>query len=97
MRRDTSNTSASGYSPDKGGTEVNERVKSLEEHHDDFVVDPYKPFDNLPDERSTILTVRAVFVGGSRAVTIPWHAVGRSFPQNRDLVLVRSDREGGKG
>jgi hypothetical protein len=26
-------------------------------------------------------------------VTVPWHAVGRSFPQNRDLVLIRTDRE----
>lgn len=41
-----------------------ERVKSLDtEHHDDFTLDPFKPFDDLPDERSNILTIRAIFVG----------------------------------
>jgi len=52
------------------------------------------PDDSAQPSGTLLLTnVRAIFVGGSRAVTIPWHAVGRSFPQNRDLVLVRSDRE----
>ena len=54
---------------------------------------------SLPDDpgqpSGTLLltNIRAIFVGGARALTIPWHAVGRSFPQNRDLVLVRSDRQ----
>jgi hypothetical protein len=50
--------------------------------------DPAQPSGTL-----LLTNVRALFVGGPRAVTIPWHAVGRSFPQHRDLVLVRSDRE----
>jgi len=41
-----------------------ERVKSLDiEHHDDFTIDPFKPFDDLPDESKNILTIRAIFVG----------------------------------
>ena len=54
---------------------------------------------SLPDDpgqpSGTLLltNLRAIFIGGSRAVTVPWHAVGRSFPQNRDLVLIRTDRE----
>ncbi|HEU4925518.1 MAG TPA: hypothetical protein VFT24_00635 [Vicinamibacterales bacterium] len=54
---------------------------------------------SLPDDpgqpSGTLLltNLRAIFIGGSRAATVPWHAVGRSFPQNRDLVLIRTDRE----
>ena len=41
-----------------------ERVKSLDiEHHDDFTLDPFKPFDDLPPEGKYILTFRALFVG----------------------------------
>ncbi|KAF2867123.1 oligopeptide transporter [Massariosphaeria phaeospora] len=41
-----------------------ERVKSLDtEHHDDFALDPFKPFDGLPEEGKKILTIRALFVG----------------------------------
>ncbi|KAF2007523.1 oligopeptide transporter [Amniculicola lignicola CBS 123094] len=43
---------------------ADEHVKSIDgDHHDDFTLDPFKPFDDLPDERSNILTVRAIFVG----------------------------------
>ncbi|KAF2643086.1 oligopeptide transporter [Massarina eburnea CBS 473.64] len=41
-----------------------ERVKSIDtEQHDDFTLDPFKPFDDLPDEGKKILTFRAIFVG----------------------------------
>ena len=41
-----------------------EQVKSLDaEHLDDFTIDPFKPFDDLPEEGKHILTVRALFVG----------------------------------
>jgi hypothetical protein len=50
--------------------------------------DPAQPSGTL-----LLTNIRAIFIGGSRAVTVPWHAVGRSFPQNRDLVLIRTDRE----
>jgi hypothetical protein len=54
---------------------------------------------SMPDDPSqsagTLLltNTRAIFVGGARAVTAPWHAVARSLRQDRDLVLVRADRE----
>ena len=50
--------------------------------------DPAQPSGTL-----LLTNIRALFIGGSRAVTVPWHAVGGSFPQNRDLVLIRTDRE----
>ena len=50
--------------------------------------DPGQPSGTL-----LLTNTRAIFIGGSRALTIPWHAVGRAFPQNRDLVLIRTDRE----
>lgn len=60
-KENTFNTPA--YTADEKEFEV-ERVKSIDhEHHDDFTIDPFKPFDDLPDERKTILTIRAVFVG----------------------------------
>ena len=36
---------------------------------------------------------KAIFVGGPKAVTIPWHSVAVCTRQERDLVLVRADRE----
>ncbi|KAF2109711.1 OPT oligopeptide transporter protein-domain-containing protein [Lophiotrema nucula] len=41
-----------------------ERTKSSDdEYHDDFAQDPFKPFDDLPEEGRYILTLRAVLVG----------------------------------
>ncbi len=34
-----------------------------ESRHESFIKDPFKPFDGLPDERSRVLTVRAVAIG----------------------------------
>jgi hypothetical protein len=54
---------------------------------------------SMPDEpaepsgRLMFTGVRAIFVGGSAAVTIPWHAVANVLQQHRDLILVRRDRE----
>ena len=50
--------------------------------------DPAQPAGTL-----LLTNVRAIFVGGSRAVTVPWHAVARVLPQNRDLVLIRADQQ----
>lgn len=51
------------YNADEKDIEV-ERVKSVStDHHDDFNIDPFKPFDDLPPEREWILTIRALFVG----------------------------------
>jgi hypothetical protein len=54
---------------------------------------------SMPDEpaqpggRLILTSARAIFVGGARATTIPWHAVSQVVHQQRDLVLVRRDRE----
>jgi hypothetical protein len=62
-KENTFNTPAHAYATDDKDLDV-ERVKSLDlEHHDDFTLDPFKPFDDLPDENRTILTIRALFVG----------------------------------
>lgn len=59
----TFNTAPNAYPSQEKDLEV-ERVKALDaEYHDDFVLDPFKPFDDLPEERSNILTLRALFVG----------------------------------
>jgi hypothetical protein len=53
---------------------------------------------SLPDDpgqpAGTLLLTgtRAIFVGGARAVTIPWHGVGSCARQDRDVLLVRTDR-----
>ena len=54
---------------------------------------------SLPDDPSqptgTLLltSTRAIFVGGARAVTVPWHSVGTCMRQDRDVVLIRLDRQ----
>jgi hypothetical protein len=53
---------------------------------------------SMPDEpaqpsgRLILTSARAIFAGGARAVTVPWHAIGRVLQQERDLVLVPHDR-----
>lgn len=44
-----------------------------------------------PSGRLLLTSARAIFVGGARAVTVPWHAVGRYVQTDRDLILVRVD------
>jgi hypothetical protein len=54
---------------------------------------------SMPDEpsepsgRLMFTGVRAIFVGGSAALTIPWHGVANVLQQHRDVILVRRDRE----
>jgi hypothetical protein len=42
---------------------VEEDTQDEDPWQDDFALDPFKPFDDLPPERSWILTVRALIVG----------------------------------
>lgn len=35
----------------------------MEEADDAFIRDPFRPFDDLPDEKHWVLTFRAVFIG----------------------------------
>jgi hypothetical protein len=46
-----------------------------------------------PSGRLILTNARAIFVGGGKTVTVPWHAVSNVIDQERDLVLVRRDRE----
>jgi hypothetical protein len=50
------------------------------------------PDDPLqPSGRLLLTSARAIFVGGARGVTVPWHAVAQPVQTDRDLVLVRLD------
>lgn len=44
-----------------------------------------------PSGRLLLTNARAVFVGGSRGITLPWHAVSEPAQDDRDLILVRVD------
>jgi hypothetical protein len=46
-----------------------------------------------PSGRLILTGARAIFAGGARALTLPWHAVTEVVQQGRDVVLVRHDRE----
>jgi hypothetical protein len=46
-----------------------------------------------PSGRLILTSARAIFTGGARAMTLPWHAVSEVVQQDRDLVLVRHDRD----
>jgi hypothetical protein len=50
--------------------------------------DPAQPSGTL-----LLTSTRMVFVGGARAVTIPWHSVGECTHHDRDVLLVRVDRQ----
>jgi hypothetical protein len=46
-----------------------------------------------PSGRLILTSARAIFVGGARSTTIAWHAVADVVQQERDVVLVKHDRE----
>jgi hypothetical protein len=54
---------------------------------------------SMPDEASQpsgrllLTSARAIFVGGTHGATAPWHSVGEALQLDRDLVLIRSDRD----
>ena len=50
--------------------------------------DPAQPSGTL-----LLTNTRAIFVGGSRSVSVPWHSVTRCLQQDRDLVLVRGEHD----
>jgi hypothetical protein len=45
-----------------------------------------------PSGRLIFTRARAIFAGGSRALTLPWHTVADVVQQERDVILVRHDR-----
>lgn len=46
-----------------------------------------------PSGRLLLTPARAVFIGGPKGITIPWHAASQILRRDRDLVVVRADRE----
>jgi hypothetical protein len=54
---------------------------------------------SMPDEpggpsgRLLLTAGRAIFVGGARGTTVAWHAVREALNAERDLVLIRADRQ----
>jgi len=54
---------------------------------------------SMPDESSQpsgrlmFTSVRAIFAGGATSMTVPWHAVAKVLSQDRDVILIRRDRE----
>jgi hypothetical protein len=44
-----------------------------------------------PGGRLLLTSARAIFVGGSRGVTLAWHSVVRPAQVDRDVILVRTD------
>ena len=54
---------------------------------------------SMPDEpsqpsgRLLLTSARAIFVGGARAVTVPWHAIVEVLDADRDVIFVRHDRQ----
>jgi len=58
-----------------------------------FVAPASLPDDPAQPGGTLLLTkTRAIFVGGAKALTIPWHSVAVCRRQERDVVFVRTDR-----
>lgn len=54
---------------------------------------------SMPDDaaqaagRLFLTSSRVIFAGGARATTVAWHAIGEVLHGDRDVVLVRRDRD----
>ena len=54
---------------------------------------------SMPDEpeqpggRLLLTSGRAIFVGGANRIAAPWHSIGEASHVERDVVLIRADRE----
>jgi hypothetical protein len=46
-----------------------------------------------PSGRLFLTNSRVIFAGGARATTVAWHAIGEVLHGDRDVVLVRRDRD----
>jgi hypothetical protein len=46
-----------------------------------------------PSGRLLLTSGRAIFAGGGSGATVPWHSVSDVRHLDRDLILIRSDRE----
>lgn len=54
---------------------------------------------SMPDEpgqpagRLLLTSARAIFIGGGTSTAVPWHAVSQVVQDERDLLLIRGDRQ----
>ena len=46
-----------------------------------------------PSGRLLMTSSRAIFIGGPRAISIPWHAAADVMRRDRDLVIIRADQQ----
>lgn len=73
-------------------TETGHRVIGQETCH--FSAPVFAPDEpDHPGGRLLFTPTRAVFVGGGRTIPVPWHAVTQTQQAERDLLLIRADRE----
>lgn len=73
-------------------TETGHRVIGGETCH--FSAPVFAPDEaDHPGGRLLLTPTRAVFVGGGRTIAVPWHAVTQARQSDRDLILIRADRE----
>jgi len=72
--------------------ETGHRVIGTDRCH--FIAPASMPDDAAqPSGRLLLTGSRAIFVGGARTTVLPWHAVGEALHNERDVVLIRKDRE----
>ena len=72
--------------------ETGHRVVGIETCH--FSAPSSMPDDVAqPSGRLLFTGARAIFAGGARAFTLPWHTVAEVVQKERDVILVRHDRE----
>jgi hypothetical protein len=72
--------------------ETGHRVVGADQCH--FTAPASMPDDPAqPSGRLLLTSARAIFVGGARSTTIAWHAVSDVIQQERDVMLVKHDRE----
>ena len=72
--------------------ETGHRVVGTEPCH--FTAPASMPDDAAqPSGRLLLTGGRAIFVGGARGATVHWHSVGEVVHADRDLILIRADRE----
>ena len=72
--------------------ETGHRVVGVDRCH--FSVPASMPDDaSQPSGRLILTNARAIFAGGARATTMPWHAIADVLQQDRDVILVRHDRD----
>jgi hypothetical protein len=80
--------SSNGHLPT---VETGHRVVGTDTCH--FSVPTSRPDDPAqPSGRLILTNRRAIFAGGPKALTVPWHAVSRVMSSDRDIVLIRAEQ-----